>query len=154
MTAAGFRRIALGLQGAVEHAHHGHPDFRVGGRVFASLGYPDGKHGMIVLTPAQQRDVVRSNPGAFTPVKGKWGEGGCTLVRLDAVDEEALGDALTTAWKNAVAQGPTKVASARKRKTASAQPPTARKRPRRADSARRAEAAGAPPSPRPASPRR
>ena len=122
MTAAGFRRIALGLGDTVEHAHHGHPDFRAGGRVFASLGYPDRKHGMVVLTPAQQRDHVGDHPDSFTPVKGKWGEAGCTLVRLDAADEEAVGQALTTAWRNAVAAGPTRAASAKKRATTSGSP--------------------------------
>lgn len=100
MTPAGFRRIALGLDGVEERAHRGHPDFRVGGRIFASLGYPDRKWGMIVLTPDHQRTLTREHP-AFVPVKGKWGEQGCTNVRLDVVDEDALGEALTLAWQNA-----------------------------------------------------
>jgi YjbR len=108
MTQAGFRRIALGLKDAVEVGHHGHPDFRVGGRIFATLAYPDKKHGMVVLTPEQQQTFVREHAGAFTPVKGTWGEKGCTLVRLDAADEEALGEALTLARQNAVAKGPTR----------------------------------------------
>lgn len=107
MTPAGFRRIALGLEDAVEHEHHAHPDFRVGGRVFATLGYPDRSHGMVSLTPEQQRARVREHPRAFTPVKGKWGEQGATLVRLDSVEEETLGDALTLAWQNAMAKGAT-----------------------------------------------
>ncbi len=108
MTPDGFRRIARALDGAVESAHHGHPDFRAGGRVFASLGYPDANWGMVNLTPAQQRLFVREHPGAFTPVKGKWGEQGSTNVRMDAVDEETLGEALTLAWQNAVAMGKTR----------------------------------------------
>jgi hypothetical protein len=108
MTAAGFRRIALGLKDTVEHAHHNHPDFRVGGRIFATLWYPDTKWGMVVLTPEQQRTFVRENPGAFAPVKGKWGEAGCTSVLLAAVDEDALGEALTLARQNAAAKGPTR----------------------------------------------
>jgi hypothetical protein len=110
MTPSGFRRIALALEGAVEGAHHGHADFRVGNRVFASLGYPDRAHGMVVLTPEQQRAQIRDHDQAFLSVKGKWGEQGCTLVRLRAADEEALGEALTLAWQNAVAKGPTKTA--------------------------------------------
>src|SRR5690606_24269577 len=98
------------------------------GRVFASLGYPDGRHGMVVLKPPQQREFVRADPGAFTPANGKWGEAGCTLVRLDAVDEESLGEALTTAWKNAVAAGPTKTAPARTRAAAPSKSPAARPR--------------------------
>jgi len=112
MTAAGFRRIALALEGAVEGSHHSHADFRVGGRVFATLGYPDNAHGMVSLTPEQQRAHVRDHPDAFVSVTGKWGEGGATLVRLRAADEETLGEALTLAWQNAVTKGSTK--SARK----------------------------------------
>jgi hypothetical protein len=105
MTSKGFRRIALGLEGVIENAHHGHPDFRVGGRIFATLGYPDPKSGMVILTPDQQQTWVREHPAAFVAVKGKWGEQGCTTVRLDAVDEEGLGEALTLAWQNGVAKG-------------------------------------------------
>ena len=74
MTPNGFRRIALGLSGAVESAHHGHPDFRVGGRIFATLGYPDRHWGALNLTPDQQRTRVREHPDAFIPAKGKWGK--------------------------------------------------------------------------------
>ena len=105
MTADGFRRIALGLKGAVEGAHHGHADFRVGGRVFASLGYPDRTCGMVSLTPEQQQTRVREYPDAFVPVKGRWGEQGATTVRLAAVDEETLGEALTVAWQNTARKG-------------------------------------------------
>ena len=108
MTSAGFRRIALGLRNAVEQAHHGHPDFRVGGRIFATLGYPDKKWGTVILTPDQQRGFVRDHPGVFVPAAGAWGEQGSTTVRLDAVDEEALGEALTLAWRTAVEKGPTR----------------------------------------------
>jgi hypothetical protein len=105
MTPSGFRRIALGLEGVIESAHHGHPDFRVGGRIFATLGYPDRKWGMVTLTPDQQRTRVREHPDAFVAVNGKWGEQGSTTVRLDAVDEDSLGEALTLAWQNTVAKG-------------------------------------------------
>ena len=77
----------------------------MGGRVFATLGYPDEAHGMVHLTPEQQRARVREHTDTFTPVKGKWGEQGATLVRLRTIDEETLGDALTLAWQNAVATG-------------------------------------------------
>ena len=108
MTAAGFRRIALALESAVEGAHHGHADFRVGNRIFATLGYPDTSHGMVVLTPDQQRAHLREHPKAFLSVKGKWGAQGATLVHLRSADEETLGEALTLAWQNAVAKGPTR----------------------------------------------
>ena len=101
MTINGFRRIAIGMEGASESAHMGHPDFRVNGRIFATLGYPDSKWGMVTLTPDQQRTLVRDHK-AITPAKGAWGEQGATLVRLASIDEETLGAALTMAWQNAV----------------------------------------------------
>jgi hypothetical protein len=115
VTPSAFRRIALGLKDAVERVHHGHPDFRVGGRIFATLGYPDDKWGMVNLTPEEQRRFVRDHPGAFVPAAGAWGENGSTTVRLAAIDEESLGEALTLAWRNAVDKGPTRPARAKPR---------------------------------------
>jgi hypothetical protein len=114
VTAAAFRRIALALDGVVEGGHHGHADFRVGGRVFATLGYPDTSHGMVKLTPEQQRAQIQDEPEAFVTVKGKWGEGGATLVRLRAADEETLGQALTLAWQNVAARQPARGSARRK----------------------------------------
>jgi hypothetical protein len=111
MTPNGFRRIALGLSGTVESAHHGHPDFRVGGKIFATLGHPDRRCGMVSLTPDQQQTWTREHPAAFIPVKGKWGERGATTVRLDAVDQETLGEALTLAWQNTVTKASARVST-------------------------------------------
>lgn len=97
-----FRRIALGLTDAVEQAHHGHPDFRVRGRIFATVGYPDDSRGMVALTPEQQAEYMRAHASVFEPAAGAWGLQGATIVKLGAVDEETLGEALTLAWKNAV----------------------------------------------------
>jgi hypothetical protein len=87
----------------------GHPDFRVGGRVFATLGYPDSGWAMVMLTPEQQAVVTESEPAVFVPVKGGWGRRGATNVRLAAADGATLSSALTMAWRNAapprVAQG-------------------------------------------------
>ena len=126
MTPNAFRRIALALDGAIESAHHGHPDFRVGGRVFATLGYPDRTCGMVSLTPDQQRSRTREHPAAFVPVNGKWGEQGATTVRLNAVDEETLGEALTLAWQNAAATQRARAATRQPR--AAARPRTRRKK--------------------------
>lgn len=105
MRADDFRRIALGMKDAIESAHMGHPDFRASGRIFATL-HADRKWGMVKLTPDQQQTFVRDHPGVFVPENGAWGLQGCTAVRLDAVDEDALGEAMTLAWRNAVIHRP------------------------------------------------
>jgi len=99
MTAKDFRRMALGMKDVIESAHMGHPDFRLNGRIFATL-HADMKWGMVKLTPEQQERFVADAPDAFKPENGAWGLQGCTAVRLDTVDEEALGEAMTLAWRN------------------------------------------------------
>lgn len=94
-----FRRIALGMDGAIESAHMGHPDFRLNGRIFATL-QPNKRSGMVKLTPDQQQKFVLENPGTFEPENGAWGRQGCTRVRLDSIDEDTLGAAMTLAWQN------------------------------------------------------
>ena len=94
-----FRRMALAMEGAVEGAHMGHPDFRVGKRIFATL-HSDDQFGMVALTPDQQRRFIGDDPNSFTPESGAWGRTGSTRVRLAAADEEAVGEALTLAWQN------------------------------------------------------
>ena len=100
-----FRQIAVGMKDAIESEHMGHPDFRVNGRIFATL-HGDLKWGMVKLTPDQQQVFVRANPGVLVPEKGAWGLQGCTAVRLDAVDEEVLGEAMTLAWRNTAVRRP------------------------------------------------
>lgn len=95
-----FRRIALQMQGALEGEHMAHPDFRAHGRIFATL-HPDGKQGMVKLTPDQQHTFLREHPRTFTPASGAWGRQGCTMVELSAVDEDTLGEAMTLAWQQA-----------------------------------------------------
>lgn len=97
--AATFRALALFLPGAEERAHMGHPDFRVGGRIFATLGVPDEGWGMVALMPEQQDDFIRLAPDAFRPAPGAWGRQGSTLVRLDAVTRDVLEAALAAAWR-------------------------------------------------------
>jgi hypothetical protein len=97
MKAKDFRRIALGLSGAIEKEHMGHPDFRANGRIFATL-HADLTSGMVKLTPDEQTTFMRAHPDAFSPEAGAWGRSGCTRVRLDVVDEETLGEAITLAW--------------------------------------------------------
>jgi hypothetical protein len=99
MTAQGFRRMALSLPEATENSHMDHPDFRVAGKIFATLGYPDQSCGMVKLPPEQQQSFSRDFPGAFTPVKGGWGRNGATQVRLENVDEPTLRRAMTAAYQ-------------------------------------------------------
>ena len=102
MTPAAFAKLALALEGAVQGAHHGTTDFRrAGGKIFATLGYPDAAHAMVKLTPDQQRLLVEAEPEIFLPVKGKWGLGGATNVRLKAADAATMRSALAMAWQNA-----------------------------------------------------
>ena len=97
-TADDFRRLALSFAGAEERAHMAHPDFRVGGKVFATLGYPDQAHGMASLEAEQQALAMAAEPDAFSPAAGAWGRKGSTLVRLDAVSDEWLERVLRWAW--------------------------------------------------------
>ena len=94
MTAEDFRRLALSLPETAESAHMGHPDFRVRGKIFATLGYPDQEVGMVKLTPGQQREFVLAEPAVFVPVNGGWGLKGATHVRL----------AVVAAWRNTAAK--------------------------------------------------
>jgi hypothetical protein len=99
MTAAEFRRIALSMPQASESAHMNHPDFRVDGKIFATLGYPDKDHGMVILPPEEQERLVRTQPTAFVPAKGAWGRQGSTCVRLDVVDGPTLQRAMEISWR-------------------------------------------------------
>jgi hypothetical protein len=100
MTADDFRRIALSLPEASQSDHMDHPDFRVRGRIFATLGYPDQDWGMVKLTPEQQSSFVRAEPAVFVPAKGAWGRRGSTTVRLETVDQVTLTSAIVAAWRN------------------------------------------------------
>lgn len=100
MTAQEFRRMALSLAGTTAQSHMGHPDFRVAGRIFATLGFPGRGWGMVKLTPEQQELFVRSQPKAFKPVNGAWGRAGVTNVALPTAKKSAVREALTMAWEN------------------------------------------------------
>ena len=100
MTPNEFRELALSFPEAIESAHMHHPDFRVGGRIFATLGYPDGDCAMIKLPRDEQREFVRSSPGVFTTAKGAWGRQGSTIVYLPAATIDIVREALTAAWRN------------------------------------------------------
>jgi hypothetical protein len=117
-----FRRIALGMNGAVEGSHMAHPDFRANGKIFATL-YPDNTSGMVKLTPEQQEEFMRANPGIFSPASGAWGRQGCTTVNLAAADEYTVGEAMTLAW-----QATTKTAKPARARKPAARASTVRRR--------------------------
>ena len=100
MTPSHFRKIALALPETEERAHMSHPDFRVGGKIFATLGYPDKTHGMVKLSPEEQHYFSKDYPGVFIPVKGAWGRRGATSVRLKGAEKRTLEKAILAAWRN------------------------------------------------------
>jgi hypothetical protein len=112
MTPNQFRKIALGMDGAIEASHMNHPDFRANGKIFATI-HPDNKQGMVKLTLAQQQDFMRRHPKMFVPAAGAWGRGGATMVQFAAADEEAVGEAMTLAWQGVMAAPPARASKKR-----------------------------------------
>ena len=102
MTAAEFREIALSLPESFEASHMAHPDFRVkGGKIFATLGYPDDQSAVLVLEPDQQQELVGRYPEIFAPVKGAWGKRGNTQVSLRSATRSVIKSAMKLAWAKA-----------------------------------------------------
>lgn len=102
MTIEEFRVAALKVPGAIEAAHMDHPDFRVNGNIFASLGYPDEGWGMVKLTPPQQRSFMKEAPGIFSPCAGAWGKAGSTSVHLASAKKRIVNKALRAASQNII----------------------------------------------------
>ncbi len=116
MTAADFKRIALSLEGAEEGSHMGAVDFRVGGRIFATLASVREGFGNLIITPEMQADFIAEAPDLFLPIAGGWGRMGMTHVRLAEASEDVLAGALRAAWKlRAGKNGPRKKPAAKKR---------------------------------------
>jgi len=95
-----FRELALSFPDAVESAHMHHPDFRVGGKIFATLGYPNEKSAMVKLSPDEQKEFIRSSPAVFATAKGAWGRRGSTIVHLPTATIDIVREALTAASRN------------------------------------------------------
>jgi hypothetical protein len=104
MTAADFRRIALSFDGAEEGSHMGAVDFRVGGRIFATLASIEHGYGNLMLTPEIQTGFIEDAPDIFLPVTGGWGRMGVTHIRLAKANKDLLTGALETAWRLRVAK--------------------------------------------------
>ncbi len=100
MTPDEFRTMALKLPDTEEGAHMGHPDFRVGGKIFATLGYPAVGWGVVKLTAKEQQRLVDAEPEVFVPAKGAWGRQGMTSVLLRSARKTTVRDALAAAWTN------------------------------------------------------
>jgi hypothetical protein len=101
MTPEDFRQLALDLPEATESSHMAHPDFRVRGKVFATLGYPDKNWAMVKLPPERQELLSKAEPDVFVPVKGGWGRQGATSVLLKTAKKTAVRSALLAAWRKA-----------------------------------------------------
>src|SRR5260221_11372274 len=99
MTADEFRSLAMALPGVIQAAHQGHADFRVRGKIFATLGYPDDQWGMVRLAPEEQAKRVRQAPAVFVPAKGARGEQGSTLGNLQAATPETAVPAMRRGWR-------------------------------------------------------
>ena len=106
MTPDDFRQIALSFPEAVESAHMNHPDFRVGKKIFATLGYPSKDWGCVMLAPADQLFFTKEYSGVFEPVKGGWGRGGATQVNLKKATKTTVRKALKTAWQTKATKTP------------------------------------------------
>jgi hypothetical protein len=101
VTAAQFRKLALSLPETAEQSHMNHPDFRVRGKIFATLGYPNATTAVVRINHAQQDMLTRAEPAAFSPVPGAWGSRGATCVNLKKARKAPTLDALRMAWRNA-----------------------------------------------------
>ncbi len=99
MRVADFRKMALSMPEATEGSHFGHADFRVGGKIFATLSLADEGYGVLLLSPEQQKGMVEDAPEIFSPVPGGWGKKGSTRVSLARVKPDILEGALRLAWK-------------------------------------------------------
>ena len=99
VTASDFKRIALNMEGAEEGSHMGAADFRLGGRIFATLASVKEGYGNLMLTPEIQAEFLRGRPDLFLPVHGGWGRMGATHIRLAVADEDSMRGALQAAWK-------------------------------------------------------
>jgi hypothetical protein len=99
MTPHDFRKLALSLPETGERAHMSHPDFRVAGKIFATLSYPNKEFAMVKVTPVEQEMLVRAEPTVFSPVTGAWGRQGCTSVNLKAAKKATMRRVLAAAWQ-------------------------------------------------------
>jgi hypothetical protein len=128
MTPTEFRRLALSFPETEEREHMNHPDFRAGGKVFATLGYPDKSSGMVKVTPVEQEMLMEAEPEVFTPCAGAWGRAGCTSVQLKLAKKSTIQKAVKAAWELAMAKQPENKSSKRTAKSSAKTKTTSKKR--------------------------
>jgi YjbR len=104
MTPSQFRSLALSIPEVMEGSHMDHADFRIHGKVFATLGYPDESFGMVKLSPREQRSLIKKSPAAFAPIAGAWGKSGATKVNLAKARSAEVHDALEIAHEYLLAK--------------------------------------------------
>lgn len=119
MTGDAFRTLALSLEGVEEHAHMGHPDFRVNGRIFASL-QADERRATVMITPDEQAALLAQAPDVFVPAAGAWGRQGCTTIDLARADRALVRGALVLAWEHKAAAPPPRPRAGAARPTSNA----------------------------------
>ena len=100
MTPDDFRKLALSFPEVIESGHMHHPDFRVGGKIFATLGYPNENSATVKLSLDEQKEFIRRSPAVFATAKGAWGRQGSTIVDLPSATIDIVREALTAAWRN------------------------------------------------------
>lgn len=108
MTPVQFRKLALSFPGSEERSHQNHPDFRVQGKIFATIGYPDTTRAMVKLNPEQQAEFVHDFPAIFSPAASAWGRQGSTSVYLPSARKAVMQRAVEAAWQNALAAARTR----------------------------------------------
>ncbi len=96
----------------------GSPDFRVDGRIFATLASQHLGYGNLKLTPELQAEFVSALPEVFLPIAGGWGRMGMTHIRLAVATEDVLRGALQAAWKLRTEKNAAKNRAPGKKKTA------------------------------------
>ena len=111
LTEDDFRQLALSLPDTIEASHMGHADFRVGGKIFATL--PKKGLGMVKLPPADQARLIDPETETFMPAAGAWGRQGCTIVKLKQVKKSVLAQAMSKAWEHATSGPKTQKAKRR-----------------------------------------
>jgi len=121
MNARHFTRIALSFPDAEQGSHFGATDFRVGGRIFATLAHVNKGYGNLMLDPEQQQHFVQDLPEVFLPVHGGWGRMGATHIVLSKANKDVLTGALRAAYTLRVLKN-AKSASKRKPRSARGKP--------------------------------